>query len=144
VIVRQRPSTFQIPAADREVRPPGKNWPQGFYKRHPELKSKRMRALDLRRHDHNIYDKILQWFAVIGRELKGPTIHAENIYNIDKTGVQLSILNSMKMLVSRNDLSNGRGAGVQRTLITAIECISANGESLPPLIIWPALMHRST
>jgi hypothetical protein len=27
VIVRQRPSTFQIPATDQEVRPPGKNWP---------------------------------------------------------------------------------------------------------------------
>lgn len=47
------------------------------------------------------------------------------------------------MLVSRDDLSNGRGAEVQRTLITAIECISASGESLPPLIIWPASTHRS-
>jgi hypothetical protein len=38
VITRQRSSTFQMPAPDDRVRPPGKNWPQVFYKRHPELK----------------------------------------------------------------------------------------------------------
>jgi DDE superfamily endonuclease len=81
---------------------------------------------------------------VIGREIRNPTIHVKNIYNIDEAGVHFSVFNSMKMLVSRGDLSNGRGAGVQRTLITAIECISASGEFLPPLIIWPASTHRST
>jgi hypothetical protein len=30
VIARRRSSTFQIPANDDGVRPPGKNWPQGF------------------------------------------------------------------------------------------------------------------
>ena len=36
-----------------------------------------------------------------------------------------------------------KGAGVKRTMVTAIECISADGRSLPPLIIWPASTHRS-
>ena len=62
---------------------------------------------------------------------------------MDETGVLLSVLNSLKVLVSKEDLSDGRGAGVQRTLITAIECISASGRSLPPLIVWPASTHRS-
>jgi hypothetical protein len=31
VIARHRSSAFQIPATDDDVRPPGKNWPQGFY-----------------------------------------------------------------------------------------------------------------
>jgi hypothetical protein len=39
VIMRRRPSTFQIPWTDHNVRPPGKSWPQGFDKRHPQLKS---------------------------------------------------------------------------------------------------------
>jgi hypothetical protein len=33
---------------------------------------------------------------------------------------------------------------VQRTLITAVECISADGVSLSPLIIWPAATQRRT
>jgi hypothetical protein len=102
-----------------------------------------MRALDLRRDDRNIHDKVVQWFTVIRRELSNPEILADKIYNMDETGFLLSSLNSMKMLVSRDDVSNGRGAGIQRTLITAIECISASGRCLSPLVIWPALTHRS-
>jgi len=59
VMVRQRSSDFQIPSTDDEVRPPGKNWPQGFYKRHPELKARRVKALDWNRHNHSIYDKVV-------------------------------------------------------------------------------------
>ena len=39
MIARQRSSALQTPAVDDDIRPPGKNWPQGFYKRHPELKA---------------------------------------------------------------------------------------------------------
>jgi hypothetical protein len=59
----------------------------------------------------------------------------ENVYNINETGVMLSKLSSVKVLVGRDNLRNYRGAGVKRTIVTAIECISANGRSLLPLII---------
>ena len=115
VIARQRCSTFQVPTIDGDVRPPGKNWPQGFYKRHPQLKAKRVKALDWARHDHNIHDKVLQWFTLIGKELHDPAIVPENVYNMDETGVLLSVLSSLKVLVSKQDLRNCRGAGVKRT-----------------------------
>src|SRR5437762_2001425 len=142
VIVRQRSSAFHIHLTDDAVKPPGKNWPQGFYKRHPELKSRRVKALDWSRHDHNIYNKVAHWFTVIGKELNDPAILRENVYNMDETGVLLSVFNSLKVLTGEDDLSY-KGAGVKWTLITAIECISADGRSLHPLIIWPAATHRS-
>jgi hypothetical protein len=47
VILRQRVSIFWTPATDHDdIRPLGKNWPQAFHKRHPELKVMRMKALD--------------------------------------------------------------------------------------------------
>jgi hypothetical protein len=144
VIKRQRSSAFQIPAADDGIRPPGKNWSQGFRKRHPELIARKVRPLDWARHGHNIYDKVMQWFALIGRELSDPAIIPDNVYNMDETGVLLSILSSLKVLVSKQDLKNYRGAGVKRTLVTAIECISADGRCLDPPIIWPASTYRST
>jgi hypothetical protein len=145
IIMLQRSSVFQIPSTDRnDIKRPGKNWPQGFYKRHPELKAIRMKAIDWERHDRNIYNKVVEWFAVIGKELASPVILAENTYNMDETGVLLSVLNSLKVLVGRHELKTYRGAGVKRTLITAIECISADGRYLNPLIIWPAATHRST
>jgi hypothetical protein len=56
----------------------------------------------------------------------------------------LSMLGSIKVLIGKDDLQDYRGAGVKRTMVTAIECISADGRLLLPLIIWPALTYRST
>ncbi|KAH8723334.1 hypothetical protein GQ44DRAFT_563996, partial [Phaeosphaeriaceae sp. PMI808] len=44
--------------ASRANKPPGKNWPQAFGKRHPELKAKRIRSIDWKRHEIHIYDKV--------------------------------------------------------------------------------------
>lgn len=38
---------------------------------------------------------------------------------------------------------HAKSTGVKRTMVTAIECISADGRSLLQLIIWPASTHRS-
>jgi hypothetical protein len=109
VIARHRNSIFQIPATDRDdIRRPGKNWPQAFHKRHPELKAVRMKALDWERHDRHIYDKVVDWFTVIGKELASLVVLAENTYNMDETGVLLSVLNSLKVLVSKSELKNHR------------------------------------
>jgi hypothetical protein len=124
------------------IKPPGKNWPQGFQKRHPALKSRRVRAMDWKRHENNIYDKIIYWFEVIEKALRDPAIQPENVYNMDETGVMLCMLGSVKVLIGKDDLRDYRGAGIKRTMVTAIKCISANGRSLLPIIIWPATTHR--
>ena len=62
---------------------------------------------------------------------------------MDETEVMLCILSSIQVLVSKDDLRDYRGVGVKRTMVTAIECISANGRTLLPMIIWPATTYRS-
>lgn len=62
---------------------------------------------------------------------------------MDETGVMLSMLSSAKVLVGKDDRQGSRGLGVKRTMVTAIECISADGRVLLPLIIWPASTHQS-
>ncbi|KAH8723333.1 hypothetical protein GQ44DRAFT_710613 [Phaeosphaeriaceae sp. PMI808] len=42
---------------------------------------------------------------------------------MDETGVMLSMLGSVKALIGRDDIRGYRGAGVKRTMVTAIECI---------------------
>jgi hypothetical protein len=49
----------------------------------------------------------------------------ENVYNMDETGVILSMLGSVKVLVGKDDLRDHRGVGVRRSMVTAIECINA-------------------
>jgi len=128
-IARQRSTTNKV------IKAPSKNWAQAFQKRHPALKSRRVRAIDWKRHENNIYDKIIHWFEVIGKVLQDPAILPENVYNMDETGVMLCMLGSVKVLISKDDPRDYRGAGVKRTMVTAIEYISANGRSLLPMII---------
>jgi hypothetical protein len=59
IIARQRSTINNV------IKPPGKNWAQAFERRHPELKPKRVRAIDWERHESNIYDKITHWFEVM-------------------------------------------------------------------------------
>jgi len=75
--------------------------------------------------------------------LKDPNILPENVYNLDETGVTLCMLGSFKVLLSSDDLRDYRSAGVKRTIVTAIEYISAHGRSLLLMIIWPATTHCS-
>jgi hypothetical protein len=130
-------------STNRPPKPPGRNWPRAFEKRHPELKARKVRALDWDRHPNNIYDKMVEWFKIIGDVLQAPDVRPENVYNMDETGVMLSKLGSVKVLVGKDDRRDYRGARVKRTTVTAIECVSADGRYLNPMVIWPASTHRS-
>ena len=92
---------------------------------------------------NNIYDKIIHWFELIGKVLQDPAVLPENVYNMDETGVMLSMLGSVKVFMGKDDPRDYRGTNVKRTTVTAIECISADGRSLSPMIIWPATTHRA-
>lgn len=127
--MRQRSSIFQIPATNDGVQPPNKNWHPGFCERQ-DLKPRTLKPLEWER--HNISEKVENWFALIGNKLHDPAILAENVYNMDETGIVWSRLTSRKVLLHRNDLRRYRGAGSKRTQVTAIECISADGKCLNP------------
>ncbi|PVH70495.1 hypothetical protein DL98DRAFT_521563, partial [Cadophora sp. DSE1049] len=50
----------------------------GFVRRHSVLKLRRVRAIDWKRYENNIYDKIIHWFDIIGNILQDPAILPEN------------------------------------------------------------------
>jgi hypothetical protein len=81
-----------LPTAIKPIKPPGKNWARAFERRHKELKARKVRAMDWKRHENNIYLKVAEWFEVIGKVLQDSAILSENVYNLDKTGVMLSKL----------------------------------------------------
>jgi hypothetical protein len=116
-------ATRHRPLSDRPPKPPGRNWARDFEKRYPQLKARRVKALDWNRHEKNIYNKITHWFEVIGEVLQDPNVRPENVYNMDETGVILSMPGSLKVLVGKDDIRNYRGARIKRTLVTAISWI---------------------
>jgi hypothetical protein len=136
-------ATRHRPLESRPSKPPGKYWPKAFEKRYLELQARREKAIDWNRHKKSTDEKIAHWFEVIGKVLQNPNVRPENVYNMDETGVMLSMPSSVKVLVGKDNMQGCRGARVKRTTVTAIECISADGRYLTPMIIWPATTHRS-
>jgi len=57
------------------------------------------------------------------------------VYNIDKTSIILSTLNSIKVLISKDNKRGYRGTRIKRTIIIAIEYVSIIGRYLNPIII---------
>jgi len=114
-------STRHRPLPDRPLKPPGKNWIKALEKGDPELVARGIRAMDWNRHDKNTCQKIGHWFEVIGRVLEGPAIMRENVYYMDETGVMLSMLGSVKVLIGKADLRAWRVARVKRTMVTEKE-----------------------
>ena len=87
IIAHHHSEDCQLPHSSQISQPPGKNWPQGFYRLHPELKARKLKAINRNRDDCRIEEKIREWLTVIGKELNSPTIPSENVYNMDETGV---------------------------------------------------------
>jgi hypothetical protein len=134
-ITRYRPTT------ERPLKAPGRNWAKALERRHSELVVRRVKALDWNCYEKNIYGKIIHWSEVIKGVLQDPATLSENVYNMDETGVMLSIPGSVKVLVSKHDRRDYRSAQVKYITVTAIECISNDGRYLNPIIIWPASTH---
>lgn len=135
--------TRHRPEAERPAREPNKNWTKVFEGRYLELQTRRVKALNWKRYDKKVYPKVEDWFDVISKVSGDKAIPAENVYNMDEIGVMLSMLGSVNVLVGKDDHRDCRGARVERTMVTAIECISADSRYLDPRVIWPAATHRS-
>lgn len=98
--------------------------------------------MDWRRHEKNIYNKVVNWFDLTRVQLEEADVLQGNVSTMDETGVLPSVLGSPRYLVSAEMLKTHGGTDTKRTLITAVECISADGRSLPLLIIFPGVDLR--
>lgn len=45
--------------------------------------------MEWKRHDNNIYNKVINWSELIENVVKDPTILSVSVYNIDETGAML-------------------------------------------------------
>lgn len=117
----------------------GQNWVYNFIRRQPDLKTRFSRRYDYRRAQCEDPATIRQWFETVQQTIVQYGIHPADIYNFDETGFAMGVISSTRV-VTRAEyygkaklLSSGN-----REWVTAIECIRACGEALPPCIIFKA------
>ena len=80
VLLRGCAPQRRLKSSSKEQRQvPAKDWPQAFCKRHPELKVARLRALDWRRHEKNIYKMVVNWFDLMRTQSEEADVLQENV-----------------------------------------------------------------
>ncbi len=138
-----KPSPNPLPLPNHP--PLGRNWLDKFRGRHPQVASVWSRQLDTSRLDAATPEKLAPWFAEMGTILDRNRYKPENIFNMDETGHGIGTTQSTRCLVIR-DAESGKGKGKKATKgtlgrqewVTTVECVSAAGKSLPPLVIFKA------
>lgn len=145
-IKRQRNSTFctlQQSLECCDVKLPGHNWGTGFRKRHPDLNSLWKRPNRKKRCDQHIYDSIDTWLELIGQELGGTKVLFENTYHAIATGFIREFPRTMVSIVNNDEMRAQLETDNKTKFITAVECTSAAGQFLNPLIVWPTQFQKT-
>ena len=115
--------------------PIGRHWIENFLTRHTEIKTLRSRKIDTARFNGATTNRIKAFFQLLQLpEIKA--IPKENRYNMDECGViegqgnnGLVLGNAEKNIV----LQKNPGSRIWTTIV---ECISADGRALTPLVIF--------
>ena len=123
----------------------GQHWAYNFIRRHKALKSKYNRKYDYQRAKCENPTLIRSWFQLVRNTIEKYGILDADIYNFDETGFQMGVISTAKVITGAE--RSNRPVSVQpgnREWVTAIDCICADGQSLPPVIIFEGKMHQST
>lgn len=118
-----------------------KNWVYRFIKRLPsEFQLIQQKPKDKNRLDAEEVGVLQHWYDCLEPIVK--QIPPKNIYNFDETGFQLGQGKSQKVVTTMPvRAARGNPSKEMGELISAIECIAADGFVLPPYFIFKGVHH---
>src|SRR5450432_239398 len=123
----------------------GRNWVYNFVRRHQALQTRYNRKYDYQRAKCEDPQVIRDWFRLVKNVIAKYGIQDEDIYNFDETGFQMGVITTAKVITGAE--RSNRPVAIQpgnREWVTAIDCISSAGWSLPPVVIFEGKVHIST
>jgi hypothetical protein len=120
----------------------GKLWAHRFVKRTPELKTRFSRSYDFQRALCEDPKLIEDWFQLVTNMKTKYGIQDCDIWNFDETGFMMGIICGC-MVITRSD-RKGKAKKIQpgnREWATAIACINAEGQDIPPFLVVQGAYH---
>ena len=115
--------------------PIGKKWPSRFIKRQKQLKSERAEKIEVVRNEVKVED-LEKWFTELAALAEKYDIQPGNIYNMDESGFNVGNFEARQVIVDTSVQSRYQAQAGWQEWVTAVECICADGSSVPPLIIF--------
>jgi len=120
------------------AKPIGKNWLDRFRNRHPEIKGIWARQIESSRHKAMSVEATRTWFEAVEELCIQHQYPPERIYNMDESGFAVGQSQTSRVLVNVREKSSWKVVAGRQEWITAIECVSADGKAVPPLINFKA------
>src|SRR5947199_3024079 len=113
-------------------------WVKRFLKRHPVLKTVNSAGIDLTRWKDTTPEVINDWFDAFIDALKEHDVEQHNVYNMDETGFGIGTSQCNRVIIDTTLRTRYKVEPGHQEWVSAVECICADGSSLPPLIIFKA------
>jgi hypothetical protein len=126
---------------------PGAKWVYSLIERRQDLKLKRPTGLDPLRAQCFNPNSVNGHFQLLGDLLRDKGIPWENVYNMDEKGLQLGggrKLDGTRYLYSSEQRVCVKTQKASLELVTAIECVAADGAILDPCLVFPgtSVLHE--
>lgn len=127
------PHTF-----NRQKKLAGKDWMYGFLERHQEISLRNPEKTSLARAKGFNRHVVQKFYDLLESIINKHQISASNIYNVNETGVTTVPTKTSKVLAMRGKKQVGALSSAERgTLVTVETCMSAAGNFMPPMYIFP-------
>ena len=124
-------------------RPIGENWLHCFKAHNPEIAGIWTRQIDTAGFKATSYNTVKRWFDAVTEIWKQNQYAIEHVYNMDESGFAVGASQSSRALVNIREDTSWKQFGSRHEWITGIECVSAAGIAVPPLLIFKA-RHTNT
>ncbi|XP_044733230.1 jerky protein homolog-like [Chrysoperla carnea] len=122
---------------NKDAREAGKDWLYGFLKRNPEVSVRRPEATSINRILAFNSQEIKLYFDNLKQIMIKHKFPPHRIFNVDETGIN-SVHRPDKILAAKGLKQVGAATSWERGKnITICCCISATGQYIPPMIIYP-------
>lgn len=136
-IKRERTTTINDKSETLVVyTPTGKEWSQRFLHRHPQLKTIIVRSIEASRLKETTSEIVGKFFEIFKKTIQEEGILNENIYNMDESGNSIGTIQAACAIIDSSVPMVYYAEPDRQEWVTTVECISAEGNSIPPLVIF--------
>ena len=121
---------------NRTTRKAGRDWIKSFMRRNPEVTVRKPENLSLARIEAVNRKNLRTFFDNLAEIIGSGNFTPHRIFNVDETGLS-AVVTGGKVVAAKGAKRVGRVASGERgKTTTAICCVSAAGEAVPPMLIF--------